>query len=191
MKSTTFLLCVLIYGVTSDVCIAQIKNPCTKLQSQAVDSLTSYFLSFRKRKTTLESSLKLVERAIKCDSSLFSPWHTKVTILSEMEEYRRAIETTDELFYHFNSDSGYLIPKPALYERLGLYDSARHLYGQLSLYFKNRLKDDPADDGLIYNYLFTKFKFSGWQSVSSEIDWYKKEYPNNANLKTILRSIHP
>lgn len=164
---------------------------CAKLQSQAVDSLSKYLLAYRKQKSMLETPLRLVNAAINCDSSLVSAWTTKIGILSMMDEYRKAIEVTNEFFIRFNSDSLILIDKPVLYERLSMYDSARLLYGQLNQYFRRRLKIEPDNEAFIFHYLNTKFKVSGWDAVSAEIDWYKKRYSSNPNLMALLGSIHP
>lgn len=166
----------------------QSKTDCKKFNRQAMDSLMVYKTSFDKKKSTLESSLRLLDDAIKCDSSLNVANFNKVTVLNELGRFNESIRLIDRLI-RLNKDSSLLLTKAPIYDKINKHDSLTITYKFAYNFFNRRIKDNPRDANIIFGKLFSQSKIYGKDSVISEIDQYLKKYPNDANLKALLTQI--
>ncbi len=166
----------------------QPKADCNKINSQAMDSLILYKTSFDKRKSTLESTLRLLDDAIKCDSSLNIAKFNKVTVLNELGKFNESISLINKLI-RSQKDSSLLLTKAPIYDKINKHDSLTITYKLAYNYFDRRIKDRPGDANIIFGKLFSQSKIYGKESVISEIDYYLKKYPDDVNLKALLTQI--
>lgn len=164
------------------------ENPdCKKLNNQAMDSLVFYKTEFNKKKSTLESALKLLDEAIKCDSNSYSIKFNKVAVLCELGQFHQAVKLVDKLI--LEKDSSLLLVKAPIYDRLDEQDSLVITYKMAYRYYVGKLKDDPQNPDVIFGKVFSQSKIYGKESVRSEINLYLKKYPNDLNLKALLEDI--
>ena len=188
LQKTIFIVLLVLYSVCAQRSKAQVNSNCKKLNSQGVDSLIRYKGQFKKRRSTLEASLHLLNDAIRCDTSLNTPRVNRITVLSELGEYSLAINSIDDLIQR-NKDTTLLLIKASIYDKMGenklSIDADKMAYN----YFVRKLKENPQNQNVIYCKLMTQSKVFGLDNVRNEIDFYLKKYPNDTHLKYLLEGI--
>jgi tetratricopeptide (TPR) repeat protein len=163
----------------------QSHSDCKQFINQGVDSLAHYQHQFKKRRSTLEASLKLYNDAIKCDSNLNVARWNKLGVFGQLEEYDSIIVIVDDLLKR-HYDSSILIFKAGAYEKLKNMESSQLMYRRAYGYLVRKLKYNPDNASLIYHKVFAMSKIFKEDSALKEIDYYLAKYPNDRNLKAIL-----
>ena len=163
----------------------QTNEDCKKLNSRGVDSLLWYGAT--KKKSALNAALNLLNEAIKCDSNLRIAKINKISVLGELGQYHDALQMIDLILV--DKDSSLLILKSAYYEKLNERELSIKTYKIAYSYFSSQLKKHPENVNAIYCKLLTQSKVFGKDSITSEIQYYLKKYPNDGNLKALLEGI--
>ncbi len=187
-KQAIFIILLVINSFCALRSKAQIDSNCKKLNRQGVDSLMQFKGQFKKRKSTLEASLKLLNDAIKCDSSFNTPRVNRITVLSELGEYELALYAIDDLVQR-NRDTTLFLIKASIYDRLNEKQLSMDAYKMAYSYFVRQLKEKPQNPNIIYSKLMTQSKVFGKESVRNEVDFYLNKYPNDAHLRSLLEDI--
>jgi len=177
-----------LYLLIMQACTAQVEQSCIELEVRGYDSLSNYEMQFNKRRSTLEASLRLLNDAIKCDSTMESAKFNRVRVYILLGEFRKAIRDIDDLVY-LGQDSLLLFTKPELYERLNLEDSAKIIYGELGQYFGKRILKEPKNKLLIHHWLQCRCKDQGFEVVKKDLEEYRKLYASDEDFINALDSI--
>jgi tetratricopeptide (TPR) repeat protein len=161
------------------------QSDCEKFNTQGVDSLMHYKVQFKKKKSTIESSLNLLNEAIKCDSNLNVARINKIPVLAELGQYNAQIEVINDLIKR-TKDSTLLITRAGVYEKLNEQELSTGAYKAAYKYCVRVLKDNPQNSSIIYFKILTQSKIDGIDAVQSEIDYYLSRYPDDKNLRALL-----
>jgi len=111
----------------------------------AMDCLQDYYSSGNDS-THLFKALEFSDEAIACNKSNMVAYHIKFESLNLLGRYRKSLVVLDEIYeLSGNSDIKTFAAKGLVYEKMGLADSARLIYGTALLQCDQRLKMKPAD----------------------------------------------
>ncbi len=166
-----------------------VNRSCFELQARGNDSLLYYEMRFPKKPSTLEASLRLLNDAMQCDSTMGEAKMSRARVYILLGEFRKAIDDIDELVQRFEYDSLLLFSKPWLYEQLSLQDSARTIYNELGQYYGKRLLKEPDNTQLIHHWLYCRFKSEGLDSVKNDLEIYRRKYRSDTDFIGMLDSI--
>src|SRR5262245_57223373 len=87
----------IVSALTIGGCNAQDNRDCIRIQNQGVDSLMAYNRRNQKKESTLMASLKLLDDAIQCDSTMLTARSSRITVLTSLGDFRKALDAIDEM----------------------------------------------------------------------------------------------